>query len=205
MKKTLGTILLSASLAITPAYSSETKTQQLTAQQFQSCITKADELTYVMKSIKEKTKQNNEFSEYILSFETSIKGIEKFIEGFENQYTKEFSQELTYKEFELEELKSGTKEYKVTQNRIKELEHNILQYKSSDYFQGLLTTKQTLENLYSNGSKQALANSEEVFQENKKFEISRDSFIEECHTNKSVTPEIEKQVCAKNKHSIVCK
>jgi len=201
--KTIKTIILSSVLTTSTIFATEIKKQELTEKQLQICINKVEELVKKREILKKTRSQIFQFSDEMESFRKSIKAIDKYIEAYKNNY-KDLSQELIYKEFELEEYNKDTPEYNLIKKSIAMLENKIEKHTSTKYFKGLITTKQTLSKLSENGQDYNIKNFEKVYQDEKKIEIEQEKIIEECVTNKIMNPEIIKKICEKNKNSIFC-
>lgn len=201
--KTINKIVFTSLLTLSALYSNQIKSQELTAKQLQLCINKAEEIKRISESIEKIEASDKQFFKEIQSFELSLVAIEKYIEAHQRNY-KDISEELIYKEFELEEFNEGTKEYNLIQKKINELKNIIERYTSTEYYQGLISTKKTLEKLEKDGRKYLLENMEKIYQDNKKLEKYKLAVIKECTENKTINPKIEKEVCEKNKNSFLC-
>lgn len=201
--KTINKIVLSSALAITTLSSNQTKSQELTAEQLQICIDKAEEVKRINVSIEKIQEHDTQFFKEIESFKLSLVAIDKYINAYQDQY-KNISQELIYKNFELEKFDEDEKNYILIQEKIDELEKLIDKYTSTEYYQGLITTKKTLVKLEKEGKEYLLKNMEKIYQDKKKLEKYKQKILKECVENKTINPKIQKKVCEKNKSSFIC-
>jgi len=201
-QKTITKIALISILSSSFLFAQE-KPQKLTAQQLQACINKVEKIKDIKELMNKRTKDLNELTSAIISFEESSKAIDKYIEAYQKNYSN-YSQELIYKEFELEEYSEDSDRYKDIQKSIQALEKEINRYTQTEYFQGLVTTKKTLTDLIKNGKNYFFKEGDKIAKDNKKLKLEEEKILAECVTNKTIDPEVEKQVCEQNKHSFLC-
>lgn len=201
--KILNKIILSSILSINIAFSNEITPHELSAEQLQTCINKIENLKEIENYIEKRTDELYIFAKDVDSFKESQKGIMRLINKYQELYANQTDQLIQY-EFELEELNEKNENYKKIKNEIERLESIIKKYTTTEYYQALITTEKTLTFLSKDGSKYFLEEDERIFQEKKKIKSEKEKIFEECMKNKTIKPEIEKEVCSKNINSFLC-